>query len=50
MILIFYAIILLVYLACPQYVKLVVFIINIFLPDPIPFVDEFLMLVGFFVR
>ena len=27
----------------PKYLKLVIFIINIFVPDPIPYVDELIM-------
>ena len=39
-------IILIVYLACPIAGKIVLLIANTFIPDPIPFVDEFIMVVG----
>lgn len=36
----------LVYVALPLWAKIIVFIINSFFPDPIPVVDEVLMLVS----
>lgn len=33
-----------VYIASPTWVKLILFIANLFIPDPIPYVDEVIML------
>lgn len=41
-----YGIVLLIYWVCPKYLKAVIFIINLLLPDPIPFVDEVVMAAG----
>ncbi|WP_367302831.1 DUF6116 family protein [Orenia metallireducens] len=38
-----FLIILIVYYALPKYLQFVVFLVNLFLPDIIPFVDELLM-------
>ena len=35
-----------VYMAFPIKAKIVIMLLNFFLPDPIPWVDEFIMLVG----
>ena len=43
-----YLIIIIVYFCCPIYLKLVICAANIFLPDPIPCVDELLMICGLF--
>jgi len=37
---------LLFFLAAPLRTKIVLSIINLFLPDPIPFIDEFIMVVN----
>lgn len=49
MIIIVYAIVLGVYFICPKYMKLVMLLINVFLPDKIPVIDELLMIAGLFV-
>lgn len=41
-----YGIILLVYFGSPKHVKFVIFLINLFIPDPIPYIDEVLMGLG----
>ncbi len=41
-----YAVALIVYLCCPQYLKLVLLLVNVFVPDAIPVVDELIMLAG----
>jgi hypothetical protein len=46
--LLIYGIVLLVYFCCPQYMKLVILVANIFLPDAVPAIDEILMVVGLF--
>lgn len=45
-ILIPYLIVLLVYFKCPKYLKAVIFVINFFMPDPLPMVDELVMVAG----
>lgn len=29
-----------VYIRCPRILKLVIFVINCFIPDPVPYIDE----------
>ena len=41
-----YGILLLVYWNCPKYLKAVAFVINFFAPDPIPYIDEVIMVAG----
>lgn len=33
-------IVMLVYIRCPRILKLVIFVINCFIPDPVPYLDE----------
>ena len=47
MIWVVYGILLLVYWNCPKYLKAVAFVINFFAPDPIPYIDEMIMIAGF---
>ena len=44
--LIAYGIVLLVYFLCPAYLKIVILVINMFMPDSIPYVDEVIMVAG----
>lgn len=44
-----YIVVLLVYMVCPTYVKVAVTVVNVFLPDPLPYIDEVLMVAGLFV-
>lgn len=44
--LVIYSILLLVYMFCPKHLKAVACIINFFFPDPIPGIDEVIMIVG----
>ena len=46
MIYLVYMVVLAVYWKCPKYLKAIMFIINIFVPDAIPYVDELIMLAG----
>jgi len=46
MILIAYGFLLLVYWYCPKYLKAAVFVINFFVPDPLPYIDELVMVAG----
>lgn len=39
-----------IYLACPLVGKIALLIANSIIPDPIPFVDEFIMWVGLFAH
>jgi hypothetical protein len=41
-----YAVFLLVYWFCPKKVQLAILIINIFIPDRIPYIDEIIMVIG----
>ena len=43
---ILYVILLCVYFACPLPVRLLILAVNFFIPDPIPIVDEVLMIAG----
>lgn len=43
-----YIVVLLVYFICPKYLRLVIFIINLIVPDSIPAVDEVIMIAGLF--
>lgn len=43
-------IILLVYWFCPQYLRIAVFLVNLFVPDEIPMIDEIIMLLGLFSK
>ena len=46
MVLVEYGILLLVYWNCPKYLKVAAFVINFFVPDPIPYIDEVVMIAG----
>lgn len=46
MVFVAYGILLLVYWNCPKYLKAVAFLINFFVPDPIPYIDEVIMVAG----
>ena len=46
MILFVYGILLLVYWNCPKYLKFVAFLINLIVPDRIPYIDEVIMVAG----
>lgn len=46
MIIILYAIALLIYMAVPMLGKIVLFVLNIFVPDPLPYIDEIVMFLG----
>ena len=46
MVIIVYVILLLVYWNCPKYLKVAAFVINFFVPDPIPYIDEVVMIAG----
>ena len=37
-------VVVIVYLAVPAWLKIILFLINIFTPDPIPYLDEILMI------
>ena len=39
-----------IYIVLPIWVKILVFIVNAFVPDPIPFLDEIAMLAGMLVH
>lgn len=45
-----YGIILCVYAVCPFLIQITGFAINAFVPDPIPFLDEFIMIVCMFSK
>ena len=49
-IIIAYGIILCVYAVCPFLVQIAGFAINAFVPDPIPFMDEFIMILCMFTK
>ena len=40
----------LVYLALPLWARIFTFILNLFLPDPIPYADEIFMIAGIFSK
>ena len=42
-------IVILVYLFCPVHLKAVILLINCFVPDSIPYIDELLMVAGLLV-
>ncbi len=46
MIYLIYIIVLIVYFLCPKYLKLLIFVANIFIPDSIPIIDEVIMAAG----
>lgn len=46
MVLVAYGILFLVYWNCPKYLKVAAMIINLFIPDPLPYVDEVVMVAG----
>lgn len=46
--LIVYAVILFVFFFFPRWLKIVISIINVFVPDPVPFVDEIIMILMIF--
>lgn len=50
MILIAYGILLVVYWNCPQYLKVAACVLNFFVGDPIPYVDEMIMVAGLFAK
>lgn len=43
-------ILLLIYIACPLVVKIVLLIANSIVPDPVLFIDEFIMWIGLFLH
>lgn len=47
MIILAYIVVLIGYFCCPKYLQLIIMIINFFLPDPLPFIDEVIMVAGF---
>ncbi len=47
MIIFIYALVLIVYFKCPKYLKLIILVANLFLPDVVPILDEAIMLAGF---
>ena len=49
MVILIYVVVLLVYMICPKYIKLVALAANCFLPDAVPIVDEAVMVLGLFV-
>lgn len=46
MIIVIYLILGIVYLLCPKHIKVVSCVINLFVPDPIPGIDEVVMIAG----
>ena len=50
MVLIAYGILLVIYWNCPQYLKAAAFVLNCFVGDPIPYVDEVVMVAGLFAK
>jgi hypothetical protein len=46
MVLVAYRILLLIYWNYPKYLKAAAFAINFFVPDPIPYIDEVIMVAG----
>lgn len=46
MIYLIYAVVLLVYWVCPKRIQVVMLLINLFVPDAIPVVDELIMVAG----
>ena len=46
LIIIAYLVLGVVYFASPKHVKIVACVINFFVPDPIPFIDEAVMIAG----
>lgn len=46
MIYLIYAAVLIVYFLCPKYLRLLIFVANIFIPDSLPIIDELIMLAG----
>ena len=46
MILFVYGILLLVYLGCPKYLKAAAMLLNLLVSDPVPYIDEIIMLAG----
>lgn len=47
-IIIAYIIMGIIYMACPKYLKFVACVINMMVPDPIPGIDEVVMIAGLF--
>ena len=43
-----YIIVLIVYMSCPKECKVLIFIVNLFVPDPLPYIDEIIMGLGLF--
>ena len=43
-----YGILLIVYLVAPKHIKVVAFLLNLVIPDPIPYIDEIVMVAGLF--
>lgn len=41
-----YAVVLVVYWFCPKYLQLLICVVNLFMPDMIPVVDEVIMVAG----
>lgn len=48
--LIAYIIVFIIYFACPKAIRLAIFLINLFIPDPLPFIDEIIMFLGLFAN
>lgn len=47
--LIAYVALLVAYFYFPRWLKIVTLVINLFIPDPLPFIDEIIMIIGLFV-
>jgi len=43
-------VVVIVYLVLPAWIEVILFIINIFTPDPIPYLDEILMVLPIIVK
>lgn len=44
-----YGVVLLIYFCCPKYAKFIIFVVNLFVPDPLPGLDEIIMAAGLFL-
>lgn len=47
LLIIVYVMVLIIYMACPLLGKLVIMGLNFFIPDPLPAIDEVVMVIGF---
>lgn len=45
-----YCFVLLIYICCPLLAKLVILGLNFFIPDPLPAIDEIIMVIGLFSK